>query len=154
MRPAAALADPAQILLDRRAMTGQPLPLRPWPRGHALKDGVREERSSASLRPAGPSPGTTRRHDDPARIRDGRVQQLDLQPDDRMQADRLGRPDEADRAVQPGMVGDGQPGQPQLDGPLDQVVRGRGPIEEREVGVAVQFGVGSGCHGSLRSRAG
>ena len=71
-----------------------------------------------------------------------------------MQADGLGRPDEADRAVQPGVVGDGQPGQPQLDGPLDQVVRGRGPIEEREVGVAVELGVGSRCHGSLRSMAG
>ena len=129
------------------------LTLGPWPRGHALDDGIREERRG-TLRPAGPSPGPARRDDDPARIRDGRVQQFHLQPDDRMQADGLGRPDEADRPVQPGMVGDGQPGQPQLDGPLDQVVRGRGPIEEREVGVAVQFGVGSGCHGSLRWKAG
>ena len=34
------------------------------------------------------------------------------------------------------MVGDGEAGQPELDGPLDQVVRGRGAVEEREVGVA------------------
>ncbi len=150
MRAAAALADASQILLDRLAMTGQPLTLGPRPRGDALDDGIGEERCGI-LRPAGPSPGPARRHHDGARIRHGRVQQLDLQPDDRMQADGLGRPDEADRPVQPGMVGDGQPGQPQLDGPLDQVVRGRGPIEEREVGVAVEFGVGSGCHESLRS---
>ena len=71
-----------------------------------------------------------------------------------MQADGLGRADEADRAVQPGVVGDGQPGQPQLDGPLDQVVRGRGPIEEREVGVAVEFGVGVGATGRSGRMAG
>ena len=72
---------------------------------------------------------------------DGRVEQLDLEPDDRVQPDGLGRADEADRAVQAGVVGDGQPGQPQLDGPLDQVVRRRGAVEEREVRVAVEFGV-------------
>ena len=153
MRPATALADPSQILLDRLAMAGQPHPLRPWPRRHALHDRIGEGRRRC-LGSAGPSPRATWRDDDAARIRDGRVQQLDLEPDDRMQADGLGRPDEPDRAVQPGMVRDGQPGQPQLDGPFDQVVRGRGAIEEREVGVAVEFGVRGRCHGSLRSGAG
>ena len=71
-----------------------------------------------------------------------------------MEPDGLGRADEADRAVQAVVVRDGQPGQPQLDGPLDQVVRCRRAIEEREVGVAVEFGVRGRCHGSLRSEAG
>ena len=64
--------------------------------------------------------------------------------------DGLRRADEADRPVQAGVVRDGQPGQPQLDGPLDQVVRRGRPVEEREVGVAVEFGVRGRCHGSLR----
>ena len=49
--------------------------------------------------------------------------------------------DEADRPVQAAVVRDGQPGQAQLDGPFHEVVRGRGAIEEREVRVAVEFGV-------------
>ena len=40
------------------------------------------------------------------------------------------------------MVRDRQAGQSQLDGTLDQLLRRRGAIEEREVGVAVEFGVG------------
>ena len=43
------------------------------------------------------------------------------------------------------------PVRPELDRALDQVVgRGR-PVEEREVGVAMEFGVRGRCHGSLRS---
>ena len=100
MRPAAALADPAQVLLDRLAMTGQPAALRAVAGRARPRRRDRRGRRSAVLRPAGPSPRPTRRDDDPARIRDGRVEQLDLHPDDRMQADGLGRADEADRAVQ------------------------------------------------------
>ena len=68
-----------------------------------------------------------------------------------MQPRRLRGADEPDRPVQPVVVGDGQPGQAQLDGPFDQVVRRGRAIEEREVGVAVELGVRDGCHGSLRS---
>ncbi len=64
-----------------------------------------------------------------------------------MQPDRLGGADEPDRAVQARVIRDGQAGQAQLHGPLDQVVgRGRA-IEEREVRVAVELGVRGGCHG-------
>ena len=62
-------------------------------------------------------------------------------------------PDEADRAVQAVVVRGGQPGQPQLHGPGDQLVRRRGPVEEREVRVGVELGVGDrgrvrhGCSG-------
>ena len=70
-----------------------------------------------------------------------------------MEPGGLGRADEADRPVEPGMVRDGQPGQPQLDGPLDEVVRRGRPVEEREVGVAMEFGVRGLGHGSLRSES-
>ena len=60
----------------------------------------------------------------------------------------LGRTDEADRAVEPGVIRDGQPGQAQLDGPIDQVVRRGRPVEEREVGVAMELGVGDLGHES------
>ena len=71
--------------------------------------------------------------------------------DDRMQADGLGCADETDGAVEAVVVRDGQAGQPESDGPLDQLVRCRRTIEEREVGVAMEFGVRGRCHGSLRS---
>ena len=87
----------------------------------------------------------------PDRVGDDRVEQLDLETDDRMDPDGLGCADETDRAVQAVVVRDGQPGQPQLDGPLDQVVRRGCPVEEREIGVAMEFGVRGLCHGSLRS---
>ena len=47
------------------------------------------------------------------------------------------------------MVGDGQPGQPELHGPRDEVVRGRGSVEEREVAVTVQLGVGGMGHATV-----
>ena len=156
MRAARPLADPAQVLLDRVAMAGQPRPLGPWPAAGRRRDGALV---ATGLRPpcrasAAPdaAPGATTI---PSGIRDGRVEQLDLEPDDRMQADGLGRADEADRAVQPGVVRDGQPGQPQLDGPLDQVVR----RARRHRGTRSWCGcgvrrTGSGATESLRSGAG
>ncbi len=91
-----------------------------------------------------------RRDDDPVRVGDRRIEQLDLESDDRMESGRLGRADEPDRAVQAVVVRDGQPGQPQVHGSVDELVgRGR-PVEEREVGVAMEFGVRGRCHGSLR----
>ena len=77
---------------------------------------------------------------------DRRIEQLDLEAHDRMESGRLGRRHEADRAVEAVVVGDGQSGQTELDGPLDQLVRCRGTVEEREVGVAVEFGVRGRCH--------
>ena len=58
-----------------------------------------------------------------------------------MEIGRLGGGGEPDRAVQAVVVGDGQPAQTELDGTLDEVVRRRGAIEEREVRMALQFGV-------------
>jgi hypothetical protein len=39
------------------------------------------------------------------------------------------------------VVGDGQGSIPQIDGALDQILGVGGTVEEREVGVTVQFGV-------------
>ena len=156
MRAADPLADPAQVLLDRLAMAGQPGARRVA--AGAGRPSVasgwrgRRDRRAIAPRPGGPAPArSARRDDDPGRVGDGRVEQLDLETDDRVEPGGLGRADETDRAVQAVVVRDGQPGQPQLDGPLDQVVGRRGPVEEREVGVAVEFGVRGRCHGSLRS---
>ena len=68
-----------------------------------------------------------------------------------MEPGGLGRADETDRAIEAVVVRDGQPGQPQFDGPFDEVIRGRGAVEEREVGVAMEFGVRGRCHEVLRS---
>ena len=71
-----------------------------------------------------------------------------------MQAGRLRSGDESDRAVETVVVGYGQPAQSKRDRPLDEVVRGRRPVEEREVGVAMEFSVWDLRHGSLRLGAG
>ena len=155
MRTAAAVADPAQVLLDRLPIPGQSRALGPWPvRQPVTDDAVQRARRARVTRPAWFASSTSRRDHHPARIRDRRIAQPDLQSDHRMESDRLGRTDEADRAVQAVVIRDGQPGQPEFDRPFDQVVRGRGTLEEREVGVAVEFGVRDGRHGSLRSGAG
>ena len=152
MGPATSLADPAQVLLDRLAMAGQPGTLGSRPDGEALGH-VRRGGTGAAPRSPGTSrpPRPARADHTLVRVRHGRVQQLDLEADDRMQPHGLRRTHEPDRAVQPRVVRDGQAGQAELDGPCHEVVgRGR-PIEEREVGVAVELGVRDGCHGSLRS---
>ncbi len=141
-----ALADPAQVLLDGLAMTGQAGAGRARTSWQALGHVGRRGSGGASRAPRAPC-----RDDDPVRVRDGRIEQFDLETDDRMQADGLGRADETDGAVEAVVVRDGQAGQPESDGPLDQLVRCRRTIEEREVGVAMEFGVRGRCHGSLRS---
>ena len=154
MRSAHSLADPAQILLDRWPMTGQPgtSGSRPyWPafgriEGRGLA--ARPARISRSMAAAARSAW---RDDDAGRVGHHGVEQLDLETDDRMDPGGLGRADETDRAIEAVVVRDGQPGQPQLDGPLDEVVRCRGTVEEREIGVAMEFGVRGWCHVVLRS---
>jgi len=156
MRSAHSLADPAKVLLDRWPMTGQPGTGGSRPGRPALG---RIEGRGLARRPTRISCGlaaTTRsawRDDDAGWVGHDRVEQLDLEADDRMDPDGLGRADETDRTIEAVMVRDGQPGQPQFDGSFDQVVgRGR-PIEEREIGVAMEFGVRDLCHGSLRSES-
>src|SRR5256885_15264394 len=146
MRPTLLLADAAKILLHDLAMTGQSRP-----------NGTRTSRASV-LRLDGevagclrfcpdPAAGPTRRYDDAAGIRDERVAQLDLYADDRMKPGRLRRRHEADGAVEPAVVGDREAAQPQLDCPLDQLIGCRRPVEEREVGMTVEYGVGGRGHG-------
>ena len=165
VRPADPLDDPAQVLLDRgrddratgcATAGGGRAGLR-WRRAAGGRRADREPPGRSRHDPAlwtggSATTGPAGRDDDPVRIRDGRIEQLDLETDDRVESHRLGRGHETDRAVQPGVVRDGQPGQAQLDRPLDQVVGRRGAIEEREVGVAVEFGVRGLRHGSLRSK--
>jgi hypothetical protein len=91
--------------------------------------------TATSLRPA------SSEHD-PVRIWSRGIEQLDLQSHDRVQADLLRGGDETDGSVQPGMVGHSQARQAQLDRSRHEIVRRRGSIEEREVGVAVKLGVG------------
>jgi len=156
MRSTDPLTDPAKVLLDRWPMTGQPGAGGSWPGGQTLGQiegrglAGRPARISRSVATAARSAW---RDNDAGRVGHDRVQQLDLETDDRMDPDSLGRANETDRAIQTVMVRDGQPGQPKFDGSLDQVV-GRGcPIEEREIGVAMEFGVRGLCHGSLRSES-
>ncbi len=134
-------ADPSQILLDRIAVTRKLSTRRARTDRQAL---VNLLQPWAPTRPAvaGRAAAWPARPDhDLLWIRDRRVQQLDLEADHWVDPSGLGGADEADRAVEPGVIRDGQPSQTQLDGPIDQVVRRGRPVEEREVGVAMELGV-------------
>ena len=143
VRPALRLADSPVVLLHDLAMTRQPGAGRAGPGGPSPVDRRRlgDHRWAAS-RP----PGTPRRDHDPRRVRRRGVDELDLDPDHGTQPRRLRGGREADRAVQALVVRDGEAGEAELHGPRDEVVRGRGPVEEREVAVAVQLGVGGMGH--------
>ncbi len=155
VRTSRALADPAQVFLDRLAMPGESRAPRSrpgretigraWRRGRRAAPAVRRDPGTP------PSPGTARRDHHAIRIRDGRIQQFDLHADDRMQADRLGGADEPDRAVEACVIRDGKTGQAQLNGPRHKVVRCGRSVEEREIRVTVELSVRDGCHESLRS---
>ena len=64
-------------------------------------------------------------------------------PDDRVEAGLVRGSGEANRAVQALVIGQGEAGQAQLEGALDQVLDARRAVEEREVGVAVELGEGT-----------
>jgi hypothetical protein len=85
-----------------------------------------------------PSP----RHDNPRRIGHRGIRELDLNADHRPQPNLLGRGRKSDNTVEAVVVGDGQPGQTQFHGALNQLIRSRGTVEERKMGVAVKFCVG------------
>ena len=55
---------------------------------------------------------------------------------------------EPDDAVEALVIGHGQRRQAELDRPVDQFVGRRGPVQEREVRVAMELGVGSRRGGS------
>ena len=67
--------------------------------------------------------------------------QGELGAEDRPQPHRLGRLREADHAVHPVVVGEGQGGQAQAGRLLGQLLGVRGTVEEAEVGMAVKLGV-------------
>ena len=69
-------------------------------------------------------------------------------------ADGPGRLGEADHAVEPVVVGDGQRLQPEAGRLLGQLLRVAGPVEEAEGGVAVELGVGRGVDPPRQHRRG
>ena len=142
MRAADAIADAAEVLLDRVPVPRQLRPL--WSRsvGPAL-DG--------EWRLGGPFGSASTRasawcEDDCVGVGNGRVEQVDLRTDHPMDPDLLGRAHEPDRAVQSVVIGDGQCRKALGDGPFHEIVGRRGTIEEREVGVRVELGVRSRRH--------
>ena len=66
----------------------------------------------------------------------------ELGPEDGGQAEGPGRLGEADHAVEAVVVGQGQSGQAEPDRLGGQLLGVAGAVEEGEVGVGVQFGVG------------
>ena len=125
-------------------MAGQPGARRAWSRRHALDRLAREpgDRPGRPRRRAAPAQSSARRQDDPVRVGRGGVLELDLDPDDRAEPDSLGCRGKAHDAVQPVVIGHGEPRQAQRSRSLGHVLDRRGAVEEREVGVAVELGVG------------
>ncbi len=120
MRSARSLTDPSQVFLDGLAMPWQPGARGARPAGQTLGH-ARGERFIGG--PAAASSRAPGRDDQSIGVRDGRVEQFDLETHDRVEAGRLGRRHEPDRAVQAVVIGDGEAGQPERNGPLDQIVR-------------------------------
>jgi hypothetical protein len=141
VRAALPLADPPLVLLDGLAMTGQPSPLRSWPVRPTLP-GARfvDGRGGAMTAPTADGPPIG--DDDPIGVRHDRVAELDLDPDDRPEPGLLEGRRRPDDPVETLVIGDREAAQPELGRPLGQLVRGRRAIEEREVGMAVELGVG------------
>ena len=77
--PRCPLADPAQVLLDRVAMAGQPGALGAWPDPDGPPPRSTPGPASAGRRLAAPT-RTPWRDDDAGRVGDDRVEQLDLVP--------------------------------------------------------------------------
>ena len=142
VRAALPLADPAQVLLDRAPVARQPGAVGPRPRRQALDRRLALGRPPRRRRRLAPLDRRRAGMTMPVGIGRRRIQELDLDPEHRPQAHRLGRGGEPHHAVQPVVIGDGQPGQPELRRPLGHVLDRRGAVQEREVGVAVELGVG------------
>ena len=162
VRSARAVADPPEILLDWFAPAGQPSPFRTRPNGHALdRSGRRVVDQGRPTTGCGSqllprwaltaarttnwtAAGATSRDDDSAGIGDERVEQLDLDPQDRLEPRLTRRRGETHDSIQPVVIGDGQAAEADRQGTFDQLVGGRCAVQEREVGVTVELGV---CHG-------
>ncbi len=142
------VADAAEVLLDRIAVTGKLRPPGPRSGRPALGHQWLRRRGFG----AAPARSTPWRDDDGIGIRHGRIEQADLRADDPMQSGLLGGTHEPHRAVQAVVVGDGQSAQAVGHSTFDQIVRRRGPVEEREVGVGVELGVGDGRHSGRLDR--
>ena len=78
----------------------------------------------------------------PAFTLDQTGRERDLGPEHRGQPDRTGCLGEADHPVEPVVIGEGEGVETEPDGLLDELLGVRRPVEEREVAVAVQFGIG------------
>ena len=118
---------------------------RPRANGAAVElrlDCEREHRLIAGSRlPTGRTPAP--RNDDPRRVRRDGIEQLDLHAHDRVETRLVRGGRKPDRAIQALVIGQGEAGQPQLEGALDKILDARGTIEEREIGVAVELGEGT-----------
>ncbi len=117
----AAQVLPARLAMARRPLPGEEQPGRPaGPRGG--RAGTGEEPGGGGLPPGAPARAPARRDHEPVGIQGGGIEQLDLHAHEGMQADLPGRGREAHRPVEALVVGDGQPGQAQLHGSLDEVI--------------------------------
>ena len=127
---------PAQRGTDRVQVIHRPALLTPG----QLREGDHPGQPRVAFRSSGQDeqvpPGRVRRP-----VLRPRQLQRQLRPEHRRDAQLAGGVGEADHPVQAVVVGDRQPGQPQLVRLLDQLLRVRGPVQEAEVGVAVQLDI-------------
>jgi hypothetical protein len=71
-----------------------------------------------------------------------RIEQLDLEADERLDPGFIGGDGEAHRAIEALVIGESEGGHAQADRLGDQVLGWRGPVEEREVRMTVQLDEG------------
>ncbi len=112
--------DASQVLLDRIAIAGQSSPFRTGAGRATLVDRPPLDGPFAARRT---TPWPAGRDHDTGRVGDDRIEQFDLDADDRMEPRLLGRGGEPDRAIEAVAIRGGEARQTQLPRPRDQVVR-------------------------------
>jgi hypothetical protein len=145
MRTPLPLPDPADVLLDGVAVTRQARSVRTWPIGFAVRGGrslgVADGAGRLPRSPTAADAASSGDHE-LIRIGDDGIAQLDLRPEDDPEAGLFVGRRPTDDAVEPLVVRDAEPGKPQLERPIGELVRRRRTVEEREARVAMELGVG------------
>ncbi len=147
-RPDAAMVFPGRLAVARKAGPDRLGPSRQAVPGHRRRIGA-GRRASVARRRAGRAAAC--RNHQPLGIRDVGIDQLHLHADDGMEPGLLGGCGETDDPVEAPAVGDGERRDAQLDGARREVRRGGGAVEEGEVGVRVELGIGRRGHGATRA---
>ena len=147
MRPELARPNAAQVLAHGIAVARRPQPLDLRTNDAAVESRLGRNDLCGGRGSLAPAPG----NDDAVRIRGDGIEQLDFHAHDGVEPCLVRGRGKADSAIQAQVIGQRETGQPEIDGALDEILDARRAVEEREVGVAMELGVGTRHEGDSRT---